>query len=381
MCGGTLCWWRKPAGSRRSIPACAGEPIPPARRPGQARVYPRVCGGTFHSQAFLGRSAGLSPRVRGNRRGVIIGAGGGGSIPACAGEPSTVAGDYAADTGLSPRVRGNHGRRAHPAPPVRSIPACAGEPYNLQVYASDWKVYPRVCGGTPSIPPERVEKAGLSPRVRGNPGSGAPHRGRRGSIPACAGEPRARAAGERGGSVYPRVCGGTCGDEGALSSICGLSPRVRGNLMLKPASRRTNRSIPACAGEPAAAVEIRRRPGVYPRVCGGTARGSGTLTTAQGLSPRVRGNLAEPGGVRHIGGSIPACAGEPAIIQRHIHSDAVYPRVCGGTRRSRRQYHEPKGLSPRVRGNHRYPVIPWDGERSIPACAGEPPSNRHPATK
>ena len=52
----------------------------------------------------------------------------------------------------------------------------------------EW-VYPRVCGGTPPVPPRNPQRKGLSPRVRGNPtpgvGAGQPD----GSIPACAGEP------------------------------------------------------------------------------------------------------------------------------------------------------------------------------------------------
>ena len=69
--------------------------------------YPRVCGGTSIASAMAALTAGLSPRVRGNRR----------------------------------RGRASLGRR-------RTIPACAGEP----PCASKWAImgwdYPRVCGGT-----------------------------------------------------------------------------------------------------------------------------------------------------------------------------------------------------------------------------------------
>ena len=49
-----------------SIPACAGEPG--AWRPWlpSSRVYPRVCGGTFHADKNVHAVSGLSPRVRGN---------------------------------------------------------------------------------------------------------------------------------------------------------------------------------------------------------------------------------------------------------------------------------------------------------------------------
>ena len=72
---------------RRSIPACAGEPIERAGIVSYMKVYPRVCGGTWEDHF-------LPP----------------------------------ADQGLSPRVRGNLWLRAEEAVSTRSIPACAGEP-------------------------------------------------------------------------------------------------------------------------------------------------------------------------------------------------------------------------------------------------------------
>ena len=90
------------------------------------RVYPRVCGGTHRH-----RSAGV----------------GGGSIPACAGEPTTISADTReAWKGLSPRVRGN---------------------LDFRAAWGEWGLSPRVRG-----------KQGTTVRVDGD-----------GSIPACAGEP------------------------------------------------------------------------------------------------------------------------------------------------------------------------------------------------
>ena len=48
----------------------------------------------------------------------------------------------------------------------------------------------------------------------------------------------------------------------------GLSPRVRGNLRAYLKAHRVSRSIPACAGEPGAAVPELATYRVYPRVCG-----------------------------------------------------------------------------------------------------------------
>ena len=68
-------------------------------------------------------------------------------------------------------------------------------------------------------------------------------------------------------------------------------------------------------------------------------------------SPRVRGNLhliAEP----YLGQrSIPACAGEPGWLSEVTPKHRVYPRVCGGTSAGVEVSLAPTGLSPRVRGN------------------------------
>ena len=52
-------------------------------------------------------------------------------------------------------------------------------------------------------------------------------------------------------AVYPRVCGGTTMDADPSAWTIGLSPRVRGNLLLPVHRHRAGGSIPACAGEPA----------------------------------------------------------------------------------------------------------------------------------
>ena len=75
-------------GVHRSIPACAGEPACWASWASFGSVYPRVCGGTTPASWVCKYHWGLSPRVRGNRPGVLSRPRLAGSIPACAGEPS-----------------------------------------------------------------------------------------------------------------------------------------------------------------------------------------------------------------------------------------------------------------------------------------------------
>ena len=73
-------------------------------------------------------------------------------------------------------------------------------------------------------------------------------------------------------TVYPRACGGThC--VGHLSIGCiGLSPRLRGNQYLYYNTTTDQRSIPALAGEPLVVTKEYRWDKVYPRACGGTRR-------------------------------------------------------------------------------------------------------------
>ena len=172
----------------RSIPACAGEPSSTGPETCIAPVYPRVCGGTNNPDSGTAHVHGLSPRVRGNHVGSRVGV-------------------------------------LHD----RSIPACAGEPSTLVATPHLATVYPRVCGGTTVRDAAPAPIAGLSPRVRGNLVPGAGHRLFPGSIPACAGEPRGFPRWRSPRQVYPRVCGGTLKTGANIGSAWGLSPRVRGN--------------------------------------------------------------------------------------------------------------------------------------------------------
>ena len=172
----------------RSIPACAGEPLASAGRSPTGMVYPRVCGGTRERAFAIVGDTGLSPRVRGNQFHDYRPVGAGRSIPACAGEPvprltsDCVARVYprvcggtpfarpcrAGPEGLSPRVRGNHLGQFTSSFVLRSIPACAGEPANCASRIALLRVYPRVCGGTTCHALPSLPSTGLSPRVRGN---------------------------------------------------------------------------------------------------------------------------------------------------------------------------------------------------------------------
>ena len=319
----------------------------------------------------LVHQSGLSPRVRGNR--IIFEASDGEtrSIPARAGEPGTARrptpqppvypracggthrfrGTERALRGLSPRVRGNPGYRIRFDNPLGSIPARAGEPNATPSTSTTATVYPRACGGTGTSKNISSLDMGLSPRVRGNPVIRAHKLASVRSIPARAGEPAPLAFQAQVGSVYPRACGGTCQTGLDSCLYTGLSPRVRGNPTTAARADPGVGSIPARAGEPHHGSQSRPRSRVYPRACGGTCYNSWHISNRRGLSPRVRGNRLQTGHVSVSRGSIPARAGEPCVGRQSRERLTVYPRACGGTASltTRRRY--TSGLSPRVRGN------------------------------
>ena len=173
-------------------------------------------------------------------------------------------------------------------------------------------------------------------------------------------------------TVYPRVCGGTSSGPSLNAMSTGLSPRVRGNHLNQVSVRKDTGSIPACAGEPALSSPVRPVRGVYPRVCGGTQGVPDDATSVWGLSPRVRGNRGRLCVAHGVYGSIPACAGEPTRCCRTGQPIGVYPRVCGGTIWRLKSDGWYQGLSPRVRGNPHEAHAAKRKDGSIPACAGEP---------
>ena len=151
------------------------------------------------------------------------------------------------------------------------------------------------------------------------------------SIPAGAGEPAKPVARTHVKKVYPRGCGGTFDSVADACVGAGLSPRVRGNLVVNRGSYLGCGSIPAGAGEPSVVTMCMWATPVYPRGCGGTYSIGARSTANEGLSPRVRGNLQQPYTAAGIKGSIPAVAGEPRLIHCRRSAPTVYPRGCGGT--------------------------------------------------
>ena len=152
----------------------------------------------------------------------------------------------------------------------------------------------------------------------------------------------------------------------------GLSPPTRGNRRERGRECSSLGSIPAHAGEPVRHDHREQRHGVYPRPRGGTEPSGTSEDMAGGLSPPTRGNPRMRRAVTTGRGSIPAHAGEPPTQQLLVLSGEVYPRPRGGTMDFIIADFPFSGLSPPTRGNlGLLGLVTWR-LRSIPAHAGEP---------
>ena len=215
-----------------SIPACAGKPATARSAASTFGVHPRVCGETVPSTIASSVSQGPSPRVRGNRVARQDGAGQPGVHPRVCGETSVSKNVNHRCAGPSPRVRGNRDPRAVARSGRGSIPACAGKPSTNGRSSGASRVHPRVCGETLNSSAAANAHWGPSPRVRGNPFRRGLDREIAGSIPACAGKPMRVTNWKHFPRVHPRVCGETNILAGFTPVTQGPSPRVRGNRPL-----------------------------------------------------------------------------------------------------------------------------------------------------
>ena len=131
----------------------------------------------------------------------------------------------------------------------------------------------------------------------------------------------------------------------------GLSPRVRGSRLPPLAPFNIARSIPTCAGQPEWLWVCRTACWVYPHVCGAAGLMRRDVKTLTGLSPRVRGSLIIQQRALRWLRSIPTCAGQPNRQPVSTFLTRVYPHVCGAAIDAPNANRIFPGLSPRVRGS------------------------------
>ena len=256
--------------SERSIPACAGKPVPGCVFASCYRVHPRVRGEATVPDRKGHTISGPSPRARGSRLAMVGSPGKLGSIPACAGKPTYPAISFAlqrvhprvrgeatwtdvkvwVDWGPSPRARGSQAIARPASPPDGSIPACAGKPSGTTLPCGRSRVHPRVRGEAGDLSGYARCYLGPSPRARGSHEAMEDYLFYRGSIPACAGKPTRRISRDTAGRVHPRVRGEARPTHLYAPPVRGPSPRARGSLVVTKSSPSYRRSIPACAGKP-----------------------------------------------------------------------------------------------------------------------------------
>ena len=229
-------------------------------------------------------------------------------------------------------------------------------------------------GGNPNGIPAAQAAGGLSPHGRGKRISGQCSGLAAGSIPAWAGETKGRLRLTCATTVYPRMGGGNTGRKVSVRAIAGLSQHGRGKQRQQQAIDAVGGSIPAWAGETPPFPPRTALPAVYPRMGGGNAYRPPRTRLARGLSPHGRGKPAAVVLNCTDRGSIPAWAGETAVVMAVPVSPLVYPRMGGGNPSSPVGLSPSAGLSPHGRGKRTGDGGRLYAPRSIPAWAGETPA-------
>ena len=192
-----------------------------------------------------------------------------------------------------------------------------------------------------------------------------------------------------------------CGEQTSItrqtSARCGSSPRVRGTVLNLEARLRTDRFIPACAGNRTIV------PTAYGTISGSSPRVRGTAHSLLGggscqrFIPACAGNRAVfDEQLRHIAGSsprvrgtdglaipptaayrfIPACAGNRGLYLDTNPVGPVHPRVCGEQQVPASSIAPHSGSSPRVRGTGALSFMSAPRQRFILACAGNRSATR-----
>ena len=218
--------------------------------------------------------------------------------------------------------------------------------------------------------PRAAARSGSSPRMRGTPGRRRRENRRLRFIPAHAGNTAADQLRAHRRAVHPRACGEHSRDRAPVLSVDGSSPRMRGTRPRSDAEREARRFIPAHAGN---TLDPARRLGsdpVHPRACGEHASTSICSMTLSGSSPRMRGTRLRQFVAEQGERFIPAHAGNTSASRSAWRAPTVHPRACGEHAIFSASGKSASGSSPRMRGTHSRAPMPKPYIRFIPAHAG-----------
>ena len=273
---------------RRFIPAHAGTAPQHRRRLGGHRFIPAHAGNRSR--------AGTSPVIPTVH-------------PRARGEQGALALAVAAHFGSSPRTRGTGVGDRHTAELRRFIPAHAG---NRGRSACAWamaSVHPRARGEQSMRRAHASACAGSSPRTRGTDAHLAVHPSPNRFIPAHAGNSRPGAPTPPPAPVHPRARGEQVLTTFGRDSGYGSSPRTRGTERMGRSRIARLRFIPAHAGNRASTATWPPIRTVHPRARGEQASKAIAISAASGSSPRTRGTERRNGERVRSQRFIPAHAG------------------------------------------------------------------------
>ena len=265
---GTVFQRHRPVAKCRVIPARAGNG-PRARRVGRSRSgHPRAGGERWPNSCAVCRHFGSSPRGRGTdhrprparvvARVIPARAGNGGPIPAPsvgisghprAGGERTIGLDRPAwSRGSSPRGRGTAWRTEHEHGIGRVIPARAGNGSRPPWPCPSRSGHPRAGGERRPRSGNQAHAGGSSPRGRGTDGAEAAEKKSQRVIPARAGNGHPGRSRRRRRTGHPRAGGEREPHPLAAVASDGSSPRGRGTEQDGNLAARGSRVIPARAG-------------------------------------------------------------------------------------------------------------------------------------
>ena len=170
--------------------------------------------------------------------------------------------------GSPPRMRGKGGRRATVAPRRRITPAYAGKSIVNEMYGTDIRDHPRVCGEKPAEIQKSQKGKGSPPRMRGKGNGRLENCITTGITPAYAGKSNRCTSGMHAPQDHPRVCGEKVTDPSMQHKHQGSPPRMRGKVGASVEGQPAPGITPAYAGK--SAEQHQHQPPVedHPRVCG-----------------------------------------------------------------------------------------------------------------
>ncbi|BCX89981.1 hypothetical protein MIN45_P2355 [Methylomarinovum tepidoasis] len=154
------------------------------------------------------------------------------------------------------------------------------------------------------------------------------------------------------------------------SAKAGSSPHARGTLHRNLPVIRRVRFIPACAGNAKGRLVSNTRLSVHPRMRGERRGRIDGGAAAFGSSPHARGTPGKNPTSENGDRFIPACAGNAVTTVRCRPSSPVHPRMRGERARHPHDAGCGPGSSPHARGTRFSIPAGFSSRRFIPACAG-----------